>query len=130
MKSTETPNNLNEERLFLSDELRARLDESALTGGTNHNSFDENTSLEDACTGYDLEVSVYSGKEKFAKKYDVVGWHPNTILIAVPPEQLSQFHLHRKDLTFSIHDTTYLVTETRGDKKDGEWVVSLSYEDI
>tara|TARA_R100000008_G_scaffold86406_1_gene79379 strand:- start:1789 stop:2181 length:393 start_codon:yes stop_codon:yes gene_type:complete len=130
MKSTKTPDNLNEERLFLSDELRSRLDESLLSEESNNNSFDEITSLEEIGTGYDLEISVYSKKEKIAKKYDVVGWSPNTLLIAVPPEQLSQFHLHGKDLTFTIYDTSYLITETHGDKKDGEWVVSLLYEDI
>ena len=46
MKSTKTPDNLNEERLFLSDELRSRLDESLLSEESNNNSFDEITSLD------------------------------------------------------------------------------------
>ena len=120
MKSTKTPDNLNEERLFLSDELRSRLDEDLLSDKARCNEnkkYDIYEPIEEASSGYDIELSV--GTTELTKKYDVIGWGPGIVSIIVPPEQLSQFHV-----------STYIVVETHGSKKDGEWVVSLSYEDI
>lgn len=131
MKSTKTPDNLNEERLFLSDELRSRLDEDLLSDKARCNEnkkYDIYEPIEEASSGYDIELSV--GTTELTKKYDVIGWGPGIVSIIVPPEQLSQFHVYEKTLNFRLHESTYIVVETHGSKKDGEWVVSLSYEDI
>ena len=120
-----------EERLFLSEDLRSRLDENLLSGKAHRNKnkkYDTDDPAEEASTGYDVELSIDS--PDLTKKYDVIGWSPGIVSIIVPPEQLSQFHVHEKTLIFSLHESMYTIIETHGIKKDGVWVVSLTYKDI